>query len=60
MNRDVGDVADDADGLDGDAVQVRGELGRVWAEQGCRQLLHNRTGQEVSCNTTGSKMRDGY
>ena len=37
--------------IDGYAVQVRGQLGGVRAEQGCRQLLHNRTGQEVSSNT---------
>ena len=40
-----GDGAD-ADGLDADAVQVRGQLGGLrlglgGAQQGCRQLLHN-------------------
>ena len=50
-----GDGAD-ADGLDADAVQVRGQLGGLrlglgGAQQGCRQLLHNRTGEEVYCNT---------
>ena len=46
----VANVSDaTADGSDGYAVQVRGQLGGVRAEQGCCQLLHNRTGEEVSC-----------
>ena len=47
MNGDIVDAT--ADGLDADAVQVRGQLGGLrlglgGAQQGCCQLLHNRTG----------------
>ena len=49
----IADVAvDDADGYaDADAEQVWGQLGGVWSEQGCGQLLHDRTGEKVSCYT---------
>ena len=53
MKGDVADISDaTADGSDGSAVQVWGQLGGVRAEQGCRQLLHNRAREEVSGNTT--------
>ena len=66
MKIDVANVSDTtADGLDGYAVQVGGQLGGVRAEQGCRQLLHDRAGEEVSSNTrvvslTGPRTQDCF